>query len=240
MLLIPAVDVFEGRLARLESGSPVPVEAFGADPLEAAGVFASAGASWIHLVDMDLAFGDEPGVLDLVPRLKALGVRIQISGGITGSAEVETYLSAGADRVVLSSAALGDRAGVSSLIDDLAAVLAIGIESDGNAIRPRGDEDPADGPELAETLGWLVEAGAARFVFTQIGRVGSLSGPDLQALGGALALAGDTPSIASGGVACADDLRKLSDLRPALEGVVVGRALYTPGSDLLSPLRSMG
>ncbi len=230
--VIPSVDVAGGRLGRLTANGPVPIDGFGGDPLAAAEAFVEAGARWIHVVDMDLAFAGEARNLDVVRRIAALPVLVQASGGIVTEAEAETALEAGAARVVLGSGAFADREGSEALVARFRDVLAIGVEAEGSRVRPRG-RAAVDLP-LAETVAWLAGVGAARFVHTQVARVGGLEGPDLDGVA-ALASATGRPVIASGGIRSVDDLRALARLGPGVEGAIVGRAL-SEGLDLREAL----
>ena len=227
-LVIPAVDVSAGRLARLTAEGAVPVNAFGGDPVAAARSFVEAGATWIHVVDMDLALAGEFRNLDVVRAIAGVGARVQASGGVRSEAEIDAAMSAGASRVVLGSAALVDRGGTAELVARHGEALAMGLEADGATIRPRG----MVGVELPlwETLEWLAGLPVARYVHTNVGRAGGLEGPDLD---GAWALATSTgrPVIAAGGIRGVEDLRALAALGEGVEGAVVGRALYE-GLDL--------
>ncbi len=115
--IIPAIDVAGGQLARLSSSGPVPLAAFGGDPIAAARAFIEDGAAWIHVVDVDHALTGAAIDADLLKRISGLGVRVQASGGLSNAAEVETALEAGARRAVLSSSGLADRDGARALIE---------------------------------------------------------------------------------------------------------------------------
>lgn len=234
-LVIPAVDVSAGRLARLTAEGAVPVNAFGGDPVAAARSFVEAGATWIHVVDMDLALAGEFRSLDVVRAIAGVGARVQASGGVRSEAEIHTAISAGASRVVLGSASLVDREVTAELVARHGEALAVGLEADGATIRPRG----MVGVELPlwETLEWLAGLPVARYVHTDVGRAGGLEGPDLD---GALALATSTrrPVIAAGGIRNVEDLRALAALGEGIEGAVVGRALYE-GLDLREALSAV-
>ncbi|MGH2528299.1 MAG: HisA/HisF-related TIM barrel protein [Actinomycetota bacterium] len=234
-LVIPAVDVLAGRLARLTAEGAVPVDAFGGDPVAAARSFVEAGATWIHVVDMDLALAGEFRSLDVVGAIAGVGARVQASGGVRSEAEIDAAMSAGASRVVLGSASLVDRAGAAELVARHGEALAVGLEADGATIRPRG----MVGVELPlwETLEWLAGLPVARYLHTDVGRAGGLEGPDLD---GAWALATSTrrPVIAAGGIRNVEDLRALAALGEGVEGAVVGRALYE-GLDLREALSAV-
>jgi phosphoribosylformimino-5-aminoimidazole carboxamide ribonucleotide (ProFAR) isomerase len=229
LLLIPALDVSDGELAWVRRGRPVRIDAFGGDPLAAAEAFVASGAVWLHVVDLDLALRGTAGSPALLRRLAALGVDIQASGGLSNRAEIEEALDAGATRAVLSSAALSDRPRVEELLEQYAERLAVGVEADGQVIRPRsrsGIHLP-----LVATVEWLVEASAARYLHTAVSRVGSLEGPDVEGLA-TMARLGATPLVASGGVSSPADVDLLRNAEGPPEAVVIGRALYSGAIDL--------
>jgi phosphoribosylanthranilate isomerase len=227
--VIPAIDVSSGSLTRLGPHGPVPVEAFGGDPFAAARAFAEAGTAWIHVVDVDAALTGAGRDLDLVSRIAGLGVRVQAGGGIASRRDAEMLLSAGAARAVLGSRALADRPTVERMLDDLGASVVVGLEVRGARIRPRGDRRVT--LDLADTLRWLAGLPVPRVLHTGVARVGGLEGPDLagvRATGSALGC----PVIAAGGIRGVEDLHALAELVPAVEGAVIGRALYE-GVDLV-------
>ncbi|MEW6058894.1 MAG: HisA/HisF-related TIM barrel protein, partial [Actinomycetota bacterium] len=172
--VIPAVDVSAGRLARLAGGRPVPVDAFGGDPLVAATSFVGAGARWVHVVDMDLALRGRSVDVRIVRAVADLGVRVQASGGFRAAEQIDAALAAGASRVVLGSAALSDRETAGELIGRFGGRLVVGIEVEGARIVSRG-QGGADLP-LDGTLSWLAMLPVERFLHTQVGRVGGLEG----------------------------------------------------------------
>jgi phosphoribosylformimino-5-aminoimidazole carboxamide ribonucleotide (ProFAR) isomerase len=231
--VIPAVDVFGGRLARLSEGGVVPVGAFGGDPMAAARSFVDAGARWIHVVDMDLAVGGEFRNLEVVTGIVALGVPVQASGGIARTTEVELALASGAARVVLGSSALADRAAVEALLPRHRDALVVGIEADGDTIRPRASPEVA--LPLLDTLAWLAGLDVARYVHTSAGRVGGMEGPDLEAIR-ALIEATGRPVVASGGIRGPQDLRRVASI--GAEGAILGRALYE-GLDIREALAAV-
>jgi phosphoribosylformimino-5-aminoimidazole carboxamide ribonucleotide (ProFAR) isomerase len=226
--ILPAIDVAGGRLVSISGGGVRPVHAFGGSPLAAAGAFVEAGATWLHVVDVDRA-GGGPADLELARSLAGLGARVQASGGIASADDAGDALEAGAERVVLSSSVLSDRDAAKELIGRLGPRGVVGIESDGRTIRPRA-RDSATLP-LGETLEWIRTLGPERYVYTSLARVASLAGPDVDAVKAAsLSLGG--PLIAAGGVRTVDDVETLVSLGSELvEGCVIGRALYE-GLDL--------
>jgi phosphoribosylformimino-5-aminoimidazole carboxamide ribonucleotide (ProFAR) isomerase len=223
--VIPAVDVFGGRLARLSDGAVLFVEAFGGDPIEAARSFADAGARWIHVVDMDMALDGEFRNLEVVTEIAGI-VSVQASGGIAGLAEVERALAAGSRRVVLGSSALSDRPATEALLARHRDSLAVGIEADRDAIRTRSRRDVM--LSLPETVAWLAGLDVARYVHTSLGSVGGLAGPDLDAIRGLIHMTG-RPVVASGGIRGPEDLRRIASI--GAQGAILGRALYE-GLDL--------
>lgn len=227
--VIPAIDVAGGRLARFEGGGHRPVDAFGGDPLTAARTFAEAGARWAHVVDMDLASTGRPGNAEVVRGVADLGLRVQASGGVSTLEQVEALLGSGAERVVLGSAALGDREATAEIVSSAGEALVVAVEADGPTIRPRG----GGGAELPlwDTLQWLAEVRVPRLLFVEVGRVGRLEGPDLDGIW-AIATHTGRPVIASGGIRDLEDLQAIAALGPAVEGAVVGRALYEGALDL--------
>jgi len=219
--VIPAIDVAGGRLVRMSADGTVPLDAFGGDPLAAARSFVEAGAERLHVVDVDQATTGRAANLEILRAIAALDVSVQASGGVTSATQVEAMLEAGADRVVVGSGALAFRAAVETMVHDLGERVALGIEADGPTIRPRGR-----GTELPlwDTLQWLGPLPVSRYVFTEVGRVSTMAGPDLD---GIWALATHTGRLvlASGGIRSADDVRAVAALGGSVEGVVIGRAL---------------
>jgi phosphoribosylformimino-5-aminoimidazole carboxamide ribonucleotide (ProFAR) isomerase len=228
--VIPAVDVFGGRLARLSDGGVQFVEAFGGDPIAAARTFADAGARWIHVVDMDLALDGEFRNLAVVAGIVDLGVSVQASGGIAGHTEVERALAAGSGRVVLGSSALSDRPAAEALLARHRDALAVGIEADRDTIRTRARREVL--LSLPETMAWLAGIDVARYVHISVGRVGGLEGPDLDAIR-TLIQATRRPVVASGGIRGPEDLRRIASI--GAQGAILGRALYE-GLDLRDAL----
>lgn len=233
--VIPAIDIAAGRLARLSTGSIVQVDAYGGDPLAAARAFVEAGATWIHVVDLDMAVTGEPRNLALLTDIAALGVSVQASGGITTERQVEEALSAGASRAVVGSAAFAFRDATAKLIASRGETVAVGIEADGPTLRPRG-RGARDAP-LWDALEWLAGLDVARFVYTEVGRVDGMGGPDLDGIW-ALATHTGRPVIASGGVRGHEDLRAIAALGESIEGAVIGRALYE-GLDLAEAIAAV-
>jgi 1-(5-phosphoribosyl)-5-[(5-phosphoribosylamino)methylideneamino] imidazole-4-carboxamide isomerase/N-(5'phosphoribosyl)anthranilate isomerase len=210
--LLPAVDVADGQAVRLVQGEAGSETSYG-DPLEAALQWQHDGAEWVHLVDLDAAFGrgsNRPLLAQLVGRLD---VKVELSGGIRDDASLAAALDTGCARVNLGTAALESPDWVRRA-----------IATYGDRIAARGWTQ--EGGELFEVLARLDADGCARYVVTDVRRDGTLTGPNLELLEQVCA-ATDRPVVASGGVSSLDDLRAIASLVPlGVEGAIVGKALY--------------
>jgi len=230
--IIPAIDIARGRLVRISGGDVEPVQADGGDPVTTARRFVDAGATRLHVVDVDLSATGAPANLEHLASIAAMGVPVQGSGGVTTRGQVDAFLEAGAERVVLGSAAFANRAAVEELIDAFGDRLCVGVEADGATIRPRGTDREL---QLWDTLEWLGALDVRRFVFTDVRRDGA--GPDLDGVW-ALAMHTGKPVVASGGVRSMDDLRAIASLGGTVEAAIVGRALHE-GLDLAEARRAV-
>jgi phosphoribosylformimino-5-aminoimidazole carboxamide ribonucleotide (ProFAR) isomerase len=231
--VIPALDVAEGKLCRMAMGGPAAVPEFGGDPVAAAASFIGAGARWLHVVDVDLAFSGTARNLDVVRAIAALGVPVQASGGLRDGDDAARVLEAGAARAVLGSAALAHRALVEGAIAELGERLVIGVETEGGRIRPRGRAREVD-LDLEATVGWLADVRPARLLHTNVRRVGELAGPDLEGL--RLVLGAGRPVVAAGGIATVPDLHAAA--AEGAEAAVVGRAALEGRLDLAAAIAS--
>ncbi|HVE63018.1 MAG TPA: bifunctional 1-(5-phosphoribosyl)-5-((5-phosphoribosylamino)methylideneamino)imidazole-4-carboxamide isomerase/phosphoribosylanthranilate isomerase PriA [Mycobacteriales bacterium] len=221
--LLPAVDVAGGQAVRLVQGAAGSETSYGA-PLDAALAWQSAGAEWIHLVDLDAAFGrgDNRSVIEEV--VQRLDVRVELSGGIRDDASLDTALATGAARVNVGTAALEHPDWVRRAIARVGERIAVGLDVRGTTLSARGWTQ--DGGELFETLARLDADGCARYVVTDVHRDGTLTGPNLDLLRSVCAVT-DRPVVASGGVSSLDDLRAIASLVDlGVEGAIVGKALY--------------
>jgi phosphoribosylformimino-5-aminoimidazole carboxamide ribonucleotide (ProFAR) isomerase len=228
--VIPAIDLSAGRIALLGPEGPAPAAAFEGDPLAAARSFAAAGARWIHVVDLDLAFHGEARNLDTISAIAALGPAVQAAGSVRTDDEVRSLFDAGASRVVVGSAALADLPEVTRLVGVHGERLAVGIEVDGGRIRSRG-RDRVD-LDLMQTLGGLVAADVRYLLVTAVARVAGLGGPDVPVI--RRVVRAGRPVLAAGGIARTEHLR---DLRAAgAAGAVVGRAALEGVLDLAAVL----
>jgi phosphoribosyl isomerase A len=223
LTLLPAVDVAGGQAVRLMRGEAGTETTYG-DPLAAALEWQRAGAEWIHLVDLDAAFGrgDNRALLDRVVR--SVDVSVELSGGLRDDDALAAALATGAARVNIGTAALEDPLWCAKAVADHGDRVAIALDVRGRTLAARGWT--REGGDLYETIARLDAQGCARYVVTDVTRDGTLTGPNLDLLR-SVCLATDRPVIASGGVAALDHLRALAELVPSgLDGVIVGKALY--------------
>ena len=224
--VLPAIDVADGRLATYTPQGPTPSASFGGDPIAAARSYVDAGARWLHVADMDLAFRGTAGNLDVVRVIASFGPAVQASGGIRTIDDAQAMLDAGARRVVLGSGALADESSALETMRRFTDRLVVGVEVGEGRIRSRGAES-VDLP-LAETLGWLVAGGAHAFLVTAVERVARLDGPDIASV--KRVVRAGRPVLAAGGITSIDDLRAVR--RAGATGAVVGRAALEGGLDL--------
>ncbi|NES12235.1 MULTISPECIES: bifunctional 1-(5-phosphoribosyl)-5-((5-phosphoribosylamino)methylideneamino)imidazole-4-carboxamide isomerase/phosphoribosylanthranilate isomerase PriA [Micromonospora] len=223
LTLLPAVDVADGQAVRLVQGAAGSETAYG-DPIEAALAWQSDGAEWIHLVDLDAAFGRGSNAHLLAEVVRQLDVKVELSGGIRDDESLQAALGTGAARVNIGTAALENPQWCDRVCGEYGDRVAIGLDVRGRTLSARGWT--RDGGDLYEVLERLDKAGAARYVVTDITKDGTMRGPNLDLLREVCART-DAPVIASGGVSTLDDLRALATLEAVgVEGVIAGKALY--------------
>ncbi|WP_315098049.1 bifunctional 1-(5-phosphoribosyl)-5-((5-phosphoribosylamino)methylideneamino)imidazole-4-carboxamide isomerase/phosphoribosylanthranilate isomerase PriA [uncultured Cellulomonas sp.] len=224
--LLPAVDVADGQAVRLTQGAAGTETGYG-DPLSAALDWHAGGAEWIHLVDLDAAFGRGSNadlLAEVTAELVGKGVKVELSGGIRDDASVERALGTGATRVNLGTAALENPEWTARVIGSFGEQIAVGLDVRGTTLAARGWTQ--EGGDLWEVLARLEDAGCARYVVTDVHKDGMLTGPNVELLQQMCART-DAPVIASGGVSSLEDLRVLRTLVPlGVEGAIVGKALY--------------
>jgi 1-(5-phosphoribosyl)-5-[(5-phosphoribosylamino)methylideneamino] imidazole-4-carboxamide isomerase/N-(5'phosphoribosyl)anthranilate isomerase len=223
LTLLPAVDVADGQAVRLVQGAAGSETAYG-DPLQAALAWQNDGAEWVHLVDLDAAFGRGSNAALLKDVVRRMDVKVELSGGIRDDESLTRALETGATRVNIGTAALENPAWCDRVVGEYGDRVAIGLDVRGRTLSARGWTK--DGGDLYEVLARLDKAGASRYVVTDITKDGTMRGPNLDLLREVCA-ATDKPVIASGGVSTLDDLRALATLEPlGVEGVIAGKALY--------------
>ena len=231
--LLPAVDVKDGRAVRLVQGELARETIYG-DPLEVALEFQNSGAEWIHLVDLDAAFGRGSNSELLALVVGKLDIDVELSGGIRDTQSLERALATGCRRVNLGTAALENPTWTAQIIAEHGDRIAVGLDVRGRTLAARGWTK--EGGDLFEILARLEEAGCARYVVTDVERDGTLTGPNLELLQSICAVT-DKPIVASGGISSLLDLSALSSLRSAgVEGAIVGKALYAGAFTLAQAL----
>ena len=238
LILLPAVDVADGRAVRLTQGEAGTETNYG-DPVDAALDFARQGAEWIHLVDLDAAFGrgSNAGVLRKVIR-QVRGVQVELSGGIRDDRTLEAALESGASRINLGTAALENPEWAADVIGRYGDVIAVGLDVRGTTLAARGWTQ--EGGDLWTVLDRLEVAGCSRYVVTDVTKDGTLRGPNLDLLREVTART-TKPVVASGGVSNLDDIAALRELVPhGVEGVIVGKALYAGAFTLAEALDVAG
>ncbi|MDR1711990.1 MAG: bifunctional 1-(5-phosphoribosyl)-5-((5-phosphoribosylamino)methylideneamino)imidazole-4-carboxamide isomerase/phosphoribosylanthranilate isomerase PriA [Propionibacteriaceae bacterium] len=221
--LLPAVDVQSGQAVQLVQGVAGSEKVFG-DPLAAARRWQAAGSRWIHLVDLDAAFGRGSNAPLLAEIIAQLDIQVELSGGIRDDASLETALGTGCRRVNIGTAALEQPEWCAEVIAEFGDRVAIGLDVRGTRLAARGWT--SEGGDLDETLDRLDAAGCARYVVTDVASDGMLSGPNIALL---QHVCDRTPAkvVASGGISSLDDLRALRALvSEGVEGAIVGTALY--------------
>ena len=223
LILLPAVDVREGQAVRLVQGELAQQTNYGS-PLDAALDFQNAGAEWIHLVDLDAAFGTGSNHELLAEVIGKIDIKVELSGGIRDEETLQRALATGCERINLGTAALEDPGWTASVISRFGNQIAVGLDVRGHTLAARGWT--RDGGDLFETISRLDRDGCARYVVTDVNKDGTLQGPNLNLLREVCA-ATNKPIIASGGVSTLDDLRALRILTDSgVEGAIVGKALY--------------
>ena len=234
--LLPAVDVADGQAVRLVQGRAGTETTYGS-PLDAALAWQRDGAEWIHLVDLDAAFGRGSNAALLAEVVRALDVRVELSGGIRDDASLEAALATGCTRVNIGTAALEQPEWCARIIEQYGDKVAVGLDVRGSTLAARGWTQ--EGGDLWEVLARLDEQGCSRYVVTDVTKDGTLRGPNLELLAQVCSVT-NAPVVASGGVSSLDDLVALAGLTGAgVEGAIVGKALYAGAFTLPDALRAV-
>jgi phosphoribosylformimino-5-aminoimidazole carboxamide ribotide isomerase/phosphoribosylanthranilate isomerase len=235
--LLPAVDVKDGRAVRLVQGELDRESIYGA-PLDVALEFQTAGAEWLHLVDLDAAFGRGENSALLAEVVGKLDIKVELSGGIRDDESLKRALATGCRRVNLGTAALEDPEWTARVIAEFGDRIAVGLDVRGHTLAARGWTK--EGGDLFETLERLDRDGCARYVVTDVAKDGTLAGPNIELLKSVCA-ATTKPVIASGGISSLDDIAALAALRSVgVEGAIVGKALYAGKFTLIEALKVSG
>jgi len=227
MTIYPAIDIKGGRCVRLTQGRADAETVYAEDPAAVAAAFKKAGSDWVHVVDLDGAFSGVPVNLDAIARIAALGLRVQLGGGLRTRASVEQAFSLGVARVVIGTRAAESEPFVAELVAAFGEKIAVGIDARNGQVAVRGWVDTTGASAIG--LGRRMDAlGVDTLIHTDVGTDGMLTGPNLAAQE-AMLTAVRCRVIASGGVGSRDDVVRLLELartRPNLDGVIVGKALY--------------
>lgn len=235
MILLPAIDLRDGRCVRLVQGDYDRETVYDEDPEAVAGRFQEQGARWLHVVDLDAALEGIPRNRDAIRSvIAACSIPVQRSGGIRSIEAIGEALGDGAARVVIGTQALLDPAFAAQAIARFGDAVAIGLDVRGERLQARGWTE--DAGELFPTLASLDAAGAARYVVTDVARDGMLQGPNLDLLRAVVATT-DRPVVASGGIASLDDLRAAA--AAGAEACIIGKALYAGAFTLPEALEAV-
>lgn len=233
MTIYPAIDIKGGRCVRLTQGKADQETVYAEDPAGIARQFKAAGSEWVHVVDLDGAFQGEPQNLPVVQAIAALGMKVQLGGGLRTHAAVERALNFGVARVVIGTRAAESEAFVGELVRSFGQKIAIGIDAKAGQVAVKGWVDTTGLDAL--TFAQRMEAqGVGTLIYTDIGTDGMMTGPNLTAQEAMLKTV-KCRVIASGGVSRREDVVALSELGKRyahLDGVIVGKAIYEKRVDL--------
>ena len=221
MIVIPAIDLRNGRAVRLLRGDPAAETAYSEDPVAVAERFQAEGARRLHVVDLDAALDQGDNREIIIAICHAVAIPVQVGGGLRSLEAIGEVLEAGASRAILGTAAAADPAFVERSVEEFAEHIVVGVDVRGGLVMVRGWTE--EGPALEDALPALEDAGTPRFLVTAIARDGTLEGPDLRLYERVMGVT-DVPVIASGGVRDAGDVWALRDL--GCEAAVAGKALY--------------
>src|SRR5579885_1970264 len=229
MIILPAIDIKDGRCVRLYQGDYARSTVYDSDPVQVALRWQTAGASWLHIVDLDGAAAGYPVNVALIKKIRAATtLHIELGGGMRSLEHIEQMLDLGIDRIVLGTVAITDRALLQEAVKRRRERIAVGLDARDGWVAIAGWRETSR--VMATTLAAeLTAIGVQRFIYTDIARDGALVGPNVSALK-EMQKATSSPLIASGGVSSLDDLRALMEL--GVEGAIVGKAIYTGDVDL--------
>lgn len=236
MIILPAIDIKDGRCVRLYQGDYAQVTTYDTDPVQVALRWQAAGASWLHLVDLDGAAEGYPVNAELIGRIKkATTLHIEVGGGMRSLDHVQQILALGVDRVILGTVAITNRALLQEALGRHGASIVVGLDARNGQVAISGwrETSAVKAIDLARELSDL---GVQRFIYTDIARDGALTGPNFVALA-EMRQAVSSALIASGGVSSLADLRALA--KSGVEGAIVGKAIYTGDVDLATSIREI-
>ena len=240
MIVFPAIDLLAGNVVRLQRGDRSKVDVYSDDPVGTARRFAECGATWVHVVDLSAAFGEDEDARAANDRAirqiaQVPGISVDVGGGVRTLERLSELVAAGASRVAIGTALVRDRAFARQAIAEFGEVLVADVAARGGVVAVDGWRQDT-GVAAEELVGELAGMGLRHLVFTDVARDGMRSGIDADAYV-RIARATGFPVVASGGVASIDDIRRLVSLGPdVIEGVICGRALYERTLDLREAL----
>ena len=231
--LLPAVDIKQGRAVRLRQGEISDKTIYGS-PVECALDFQKAGADWLHLVDLDAAFGVGNNAEIVLEVINSLNIKVELSGGIRTDESLSKALAANCDRVILGTAALEDPGWASKVIKQYGQKIAVSLDVRGETLAARGWV--REGGNLYEAITRLADDGCALFIVTDISKDGTLAGPNFELLERVCNFS-KVPVIASGGISSLADLEKLVGMQDiGIQGAIVGKALYEGAFTLIDAI----
>ena len=231
--ILPAIDIKDGRAVRLFQGELAKESNYGL-PVEVAKEFSAEGASWIHLVDLDAAFGIGSNFELIQEVISSVDIKVELSGGIRDDDSLKRALSTGCKRVNLGTAAIENPEWTAKVIGQYGEKIAVGLDVRGHTLATRGWTE--QGGDLFEMISKLDAAGCSRYIVTDVTKDGTLTGPNLELLREVCA-ATSAPVIASGGISALQDLidlRAMTNL--GIEGAIVGKAIYSGAFSLAQAL----
>ena len=237
MKLFPAIDIKDGQCVRLYQGDYSQMTVYASDPVAVARRWQEAGASWLHVVDLDGAKEGQPVNTALIARIcQETTLNVEVGGGLRALAHIESTLAAGVQRVILGTAVLTDRALLAQALQRWGEQIVVGLDARAGLVAISGWRETSN-VQATELARELSAAGVQRFIYTDIARDAAMQGPNLVALRAMLdALQGsNTTLIASGGVSSLADLERLAQLE--VEGAIIGKALYVGAIDLAEAVR---
>ncbi|MCM3079722.1 1-(5-phosphoribosyl)-5-[(5-phosphoribosylamino)methylideneamino]imidazole-4-carboxamide isomerase [Brevibacillus invocatus] len=239
-IIYPAIDIRGGKCVRLFQGDYAQETVYADSPVEMAKRWVEQGAAWVHLVDLDGAKEGKPANAELIKEIaKSVSVPVQVGGGIRTEEQIADYLDAGVARVIVGTAAIEDEPFTKRILQAYGDKIAIGLDCRNGLVATRGWLTTTD-VQATELAKRLVSYGAETFIYTDIARDGTMTGPNVEEIAG-LAVATGKSVIASGGVSKLDDLLALSaHTADGVSGAIVGKALYTDAFTLDEALRQMG
>jgi phosphoribosylformimino-5-aminoimidazole carboxamide ribotide isomerase/phosphoribosylanthranilate isomerase len=231
--ILPAIDIKEGRAVRLFQGELAKESNYGL-PVEVAQEFSAAGASWIHLVDLDAAFGIGSNFELIQQVISSVEIKVELSGGIRDDDSLKRALSTGCNRINLGTAAIENPEWTAKVIGQYGEKIAVGLDVRGHTLATRGWTE--QGGDLFEMISKLDAAGCSRYIVTDVTKDGTLTGPNLELLR-EVCVATKAPVIASGGISELQDLIELRAMTNlGVEGAIVGKAIYSGAFSLAQAL----